>query len=92
MGIMSEEIHTPRSIRLRTMDGRFVADIRSPFVAAMSENDKAPEIVLWGERLFRRDDQAVTSHRLPVEYVEGFMYVVLPTDRVDTEQAPLSDA
>lgn len=65
-------------IRLVTADGRRVADVESMQVELMAANGKPPEVVIWGERIFRRDDHWDD----PLLYAEGMAYVVLPTDRV----------
>lgn len=54
-------------MNLYTRDGRMVGTPASPALSMMEANERAPEIVAWGERLFVREGD---------RYVEGMAWVL----------------
>lgn len=39
-------------IELRTLEDRLIAEVQDPVVAMMEANGRAPEVLVWGERVF----------------------------------------
>ena len=75
--IVTENKCVPRRVRLQTSNGAFVHEQTIPPFNA------APDIIVWGLRLFRRTDlNEIDEHGVHVSvYSEGFAYALVPHDQ-----------